>query len=867
MDTLNTGSGDLVGGGKMALPPGRLAEVLLAGFPQFLNCDASEEDALVGFLNPMSNPDIADLVQWLQTHAAVADAVNAALQPDGEPGSTAQPLDPELVEAMQPGLGGASEWVACQAGYKQVGWFSSLASLPGTEAVQPNTGAWTLSGLSPVGGLQAAQIEFDPASRSFTLSLVNALPRHLSVYARFEKKGVVISPDGWVSNLPDSAPSGLETETAKYLGVLWPNAGPAGLGVATDPQELTVALPANADSVSLLFGGMNANGFSPIPDVIGALVTAVLDIFVPSLVINAKKSTAAASWYRDIVRDQSTINGLIEASGTLVNADSGVAGLMKALATNLTAILLCDSTRGFRRSVAKALGKVDGQDYDWLALRAPIAGWPYQMAAPAMISATMPQFWPSNVPASLTQSLSPASMIALDAQVSPDPANGAWPFEGDRWTASITYGAGFTQTLSGQLESLPDGQRVNPVFGAVRDGSGPLLFEFAVEAETGAVVAQAHASVIRTQPAGSRLVTVEIQARNAPRQIDETSQYTQKARLQYSGGAYTWDEAAPRPDAMSLPTGQAGVPSLGACVQLTYGAGHQALGCVWQVHHQSESACGDSSTLTDPYFMQNIGAVTAGAGLRTIACGFAEAPLLAYADRLGGDEVQSRGAFLDNRTAKPQLRPINFGTGQFETETGLSIGCFAANSQISGLVWHPSGYVAAISESNDTLLVLNPAERGGADANAPIARAFGGSGARQGLLKQPVALASAPGQSVYVLEQGNYRVQAFDGWGNLVPVFGGQPVLDLDAAPQTQLLDIAVSGAGLIYILGRSGTSPSDCFLDIYAADGGKICRTPGVNAARIALDPAGGLYTLDYDSFTGAGGRLEPGLSLWSSP
>jgi hypothetical protein len=63
--------------------------------------------------------------------------------------------------------------------------------------------------------------------------------------------------------------------------------------------------------------------------------------------------------------------------------------------------------------------------------------------------------------------------------------------------------------------------------------------------------------------------------------------------------------------------------------------------------------------------------------------------------------------------------------------------------------------------------------------------------------------------------------------------------------------------------------------LDIYNPDGSFLVRTPDprlhtagnmqyVSAARIALDVWRNLFTLNYSTFMGPGGRTEPSVSQW---
>ena len=79
-------------------------------------------------------------------------------------------------------------------------------------------------------------------------------------------------------------------------------------------------------------------------------------------------------------------------------------------------------------------------------------------------------------------------------------------------------------------------------------------------------------------------------------------------------------------------------------------------------------------------------------------------------------------------------------------------------------------------------------------------------------------------------------------------------------------LAMATEFRGYIYVLSYTGagSSPDDYQLDIYQPSGPWLCRTQGVNAANLTIDMWRNMYTLDYASFQGPGGRTEPSISTW---
>jgi hypothetical protein len=87
-----------------------------------------------------------------------------------------------------------------------------------------------------------------------------------------------------------------------------------------------------------------------------------------------------------------------------------------------------------------------------------------------------------------------------------------------------------------------------------------------------------------------------------------------------------------------------------------------------------------------------------------------------------------------------------------------------------------------------------------------------------------------------------------------------------DRSPAVNYLSMSTELKGYIYVLSYTGDggSVTDYRLDIYQPNGPWLARTAGVNAAKITLDMWRNLYTLNYESFQGPGGRTEPSVSTW---
>ena len=79
-------------------------------------------------------------------------------------------------------------------------------------------------------------------------------------------------------------------------------------------------------------------------------------------------------------------------------------------------------------------------------------------------------------------------------------------------------------------------------------------------------------------------------------------------------------------------------------------------------------------------------------------------------------------------------------------------------------------------------------------------------------------------------------------------------------------MSMSTERKGYIYVLSYTGNGSiiTDYQLDIYQPNGAWLARTVGVNAAKIVVDMWRNLYTLNYESFEGPGGRTEPSVSTW---
>jgi len=112
-----------------------------------------------------------------------------------------------------------------------------------------------------------------------------------------------------------------------------------------------------------------------------------------------------------------------------------------------------------------------------------------------------------------------------------------------------------------------------------------------------------------------------------------------------------------------------------------------------------------------------------------------------------------------------------------------------------------------------------------------------------------------------------YQISLQSGAGSIVELV---PFAALQAGPGGAAMTYESIGTelkGYIYTLGYmgQGTAVTDFLLDIYQPDGQFLARTTGVNAGCMTVDMWRNVFTLNFESFLGPGGRTEPSISTWT--
>jgi hypothetical protein len=261
--------------------------------------------------------------------------------------------------------------------------------------------------------------------------------------------------------------------------------------------------------------------------------------------------------------------------------------------------------------------------------------------------------------------------------------------------------------------------------------------------------------------------------------------------------------------------------------------------------------------------------------------GYSRRPFLLFDSFVGASDIANHVLLEpDETTPGYHVRrlAIDPTSGALSWDLTTSLGFFPL--VVSAAALHSSGRVVAIHTDSGRLGHVLPANT----PRPPLAAYVAGPGTEIGLLSSPTAVAVTNPGIIIVLEAGASQLAAFDLNGNPVRYFGtGSPAaFTLTLPGPATYLDVAVDGAGQIYVLSYQGdgTQPADYRIDVYTPSGTPLAtNSPGTNIPHLAVDYWRSIYAANYtallDSGTGqpridpALGVVEPSLSRFdpSSP
>ena len=441
--------------------------------------------------------------------------------------------------------------------------------------------------------------------------------------------------------------------------------------------------------------------------------------------------------------------------------------------------------------------------------------------------------------------------------VSRDPRAGTWPVTARSW----------------QLEALVDGTlnldvTIGSINGGGKTSSDPLKLEvtapfggkqikwsfFALDAsgrQVGTGVSAAYPNDDPTKPAAD----VSFAITQLPATITSSTIFKRAATTTYDtkAGGYSWSDQV------------------------------VVSGTVQSDHHQDVAGAAVATLAgvagivfkqNDRYYLRGVPLAQDGATIKLGVApteGYARRPFLlldAFVDKADrGNHVLLEP---DDTSDAYHVRRLTLdpATGGLSWDSEMSYGRFLLEP--SAVALHSTGKVVAVHTDSGRLAWIQPVS-----TPQPMLATYGaGPGTQPGLLSSPIAVAVTNPGVVLVLEAGTSQISAFDLNGNPVRYFPtdsgrGEQQFTRRLVSSGTPLDLAVDGAGQIYVLYSTGTgsAPADYHVDVYTKSGAVLdTHSPGVNVGRLAVDYWRSIYGANYDALTDLGTnnpRIDPRLKV----
>lgn len=731
-----------------------------------------------------------------------------------------------------------------------------------------------------------------PATRgrhgNLHVEVENEWVRHLGAYAEFRDADGRLIESEWDSRLP--APIARLFDAHRYrrfIDIVPPCNTIFGIPIGASVTPLDIPVPEQAVSVTLYWGGLGTGEFDESVCAAGVTCTTVLDLALPIFLLFVGAAQRDNTAIARLLRNRAVQASILSLGAGLIGARLGLAQdprrMAKAIALKLGP------------SLAKSLGEAF---LIWLAKRSaksaikrsvPFINLMFTAVDSAITLAQLGQTTAAILQSPFYYATRLTRTFDLQVTIRPDPRFSQFPEHSARLRVQVVYDTGSSLPLSEtDLGDTPLSRPITVRFDDIAAGGRLRVFVFFYAANGWQASMGAGEWVEARGRSGGALLEIDVFVEDALLPLSKDSVYAHRRVLAYENGQHIWRRQA------QPPTATIAGPVIDESHQLlqlrgiTVAQRPAQLAYAWQASGLNLPRDRPGAPSGDALFaMQSLSLLPDPPLRRAVApVGYSQPCGAAY--DLGASADGSGANFYLDPTPAPfgednlaggfHLRRIVLsrdGTPRFEPGAPRSWGRFPA--PVDSFVVHPQGYVAAVNATQSKLYLLELPSEPVDNVDARVASLYSGEGDRAGLLARPRAIAVALDGRLLVLEDGNRRIQSFDLSGNPVPYFRQSgsdrrtPLLPLrdTEATATSYLDLAVEARGYLFVLAYdgSGARPEHYRVDIYEPDGGFLVSTPRVAAARIAVDLARTLYTLNWESWLGDGGRTEPSVSVWLAP
>jgi hypothetical protein len=880
---------------------------LLFHAPEIMNLDVAQGSAILSMIanlppcgadDPNCQPFIGTVAtmvaeKWPATTSGGWATQVPVIAPDGKPvtDSAGKPayrydLDPDVAQAVTSVAADIRASIFDDPQFQGTNWHptegltESAGTAPGPRG--PAGAAFSVTaqyppGTHPHGVKFVAASVTDPVNRTVQLQLRNDYIRYLSAYVQFANSA---------GDLPVQNPTDDDTSRAKYLARINSNYTVLGIPRFGDDVPLSTLefdVPADASIAKVYFGGLGVGGDAFCPEAVaGSILTLIFNLGIPTMMLTL--GIAATAQMLSALSGQFGVGivQILKASLPLILAQTGVDlsngifgsanshSATEALVELGNAVLSAFFATGEGAAVLAYLiaSAVAANVVEFTGPLGVIFRLIAVAADVATIGETVGEVLANPALFSNQLTLTMNTTVTL----SHDPNDFQFPAEARTYEVRLVYDS-ISALAYKQSGSIEPGRAapIAVVFDDVPSG-GNVTVDVYLTTESGCIVGRStdatgvpgpYGPVPGTQP------NIPITIKELLIPLTSATQYEHELKLEYEGGHHVW-VAAPAPTATIASLMQGGDDALNDVTGITLAQRSGIVGYGYLAGRQGVPFCGES-TGGIMHMIQNL-SLTSDPGpdsaLKQLSCGLQQTISVAYEKlgQLGG----ARNFFLQPTEQGFFLQSANLDDDSpFNLENPLTWGIFS--QPLASLAVVPTGHVIGVDRQNHKIQILTLPKMPSDPSKAPQAVPFSvskmGYGTRPGLLKAPVAV-TVLGATIFILEDGNKRIQAVDATGNPVLRFqnGTTSIVDLDHGHGVVYLDIGVEGMGYLYVLSyvNDGTAAADYRLDVYTPDGDFLTRTTGVAAARLAVDTFRNVYTLNYETVADAP-RVEPSLSQWN--
>ncbi|HSW61454.1 MAG TPA: hypothetical protein VLJ60_11680, partial [bacterium] len=773
--------------------------------------------------------------------------------------------------------------------------------------------------LSKTGGIHGMSIYLDSEEittdkdgfRYMTVKVKNYYLRHVALFLKWK------TPDGsydrdWLKkylNDPAKEDSGLspgfypvfdlptwyaffndvssETYSA-FWGFVSNRAVMMGIPLSPDWSYFKIPIPPTSSEAELIFASMGTGQWYN-ENIPGAILTSIVDLGIPAyfLVSGAIDGVGGKPILKDALTNPKVITTIVAlgiSMGIYGEAHKKGANNYAPYAKALGSILVNTGCDRLRYAIVKIVAKNEAEH------SIPFVGWGLYIAG---LAANVSQLAQTVAEVSSTPAIHRNSLVATwspKVRITPDPLNirGGFPESAVKYEAYIHFENHDTKKIEGKIgnTAVP---HIDITFADIPEG-GSATIKINLLSDSNFVAGYVDHKItntLKSSPPDKNGVSYTVQITENMVNITDKTEYFHKDRIGLDkNGHHVWLGYADKNNKYVAPAAPEKTVSSLNCSSTESGLcsinditlsikGHSAA-YTWQSFSDNTISCSDSKESSGQrYFAENISLLNNEAGgpqslLIESGCSYLEyRPAVAYSltGEIDGYNVYIYPDYIGEQTVYPVNKIKIDKTMTFDKKDSVY---GYLNLPPTDTAIHPSGYLVSINRDLGKMEVLDLKNDPAPLNDSQGANLALGKGNREGLLGNPVAVAVSQSGDIYILEQNNMRVSAFDISGSVRQIFGietnKQNYFELSGLDSSAvLLDIDVESTGLIYVLYyiKGGKTKDDYFVQIYSADGNLINTNNGIAAAKMAVDHFRNIFTLNYETLV-TDTTEKPSVSMW---